>query len=238
MKAHAEADYPRECCGLVVAHARKEVYIQCENKAEGADHFVISGEDYAAAEDRGQVVAVVHSHPDAAAVPSDADRVSCESSGLPWLIVSVVKGIVQDVYEFAPSGYQAPLIGRPFQHGVLDCYASVRDFHLRELGNTLPDHDRADNWWDDGQSNLYLDNYEADGWVALPTDAQLKVGDMVLMQIQSKNGVPNHAGVISGFRDGRPQMIHHLHGHRSEQVVYGGYYADVTHLIVRHKGVS
>lgn len=237
IRAHAEAEYPKECCGLVLAVKRKEVYFPCSNTAQGTDHFVIGADDYAEAEDTGRVVMVVHSHPDHSAEPSEADRVSCEASGLPWLIVSVMAGAAGEIREFQPSGYEAPLIGRPFQHGVLDCYTIIRDFHQRELGNDLPNHERADDWWDDGHSNLYLNNYEADGWVALPEGAPLTIGDMVLMQIQSKNGVPNHAGVISGFRDGRPEMIHHLHGYRSERVVYGGYYGDATRLIVRHKGI-
>jgi len=36
-------------------------------------------------------VALVHSHPDAPARASEADKVECEASGVPWLIVSVRK---------------------------------------------------------------------------------------------------------------------------------------------------
>ena len=235
IKAHAIAEYPRESAGLVVAVGRKEIYRPCRNLASGDDHFMIGAEDSAAAEDAGQIVAVVHSHPNATAQPSQADRVACERYGLPWLIVSVMPGPeVAEIRRIEPEGYEAPLIGREFSHGVLDCYAIVRDFHRRELGNELPDHDRADEWWNDGTSNLYLDQYEKDGWVPVSEGEPLKVGDMVLMQIRSGNGVPNHAGVICGFEAGRPHMIHHLHGMRSERVPYGGYYAEVTQLVVRY----
>ncbi|MFP3822548.1 C40 family peptidase, partial [Bacillus sp. SIMBA_008] len=73
---HAAAEYPRECCGLVIAGADGERYIPCRNTAATpSEHFRLPAEDYAAAEDQGRVLALVHSHPNAPAVPSDADKV-------------------------------------------------------------------------------------------------------------------------------------------------------------------
>src|SRR3546814_4028951 len=82
MRAHAVQEYPRECCGLVVLVAGHEQYVPCANVALGGRHFVMAPEDYARAEDAGEVVALVHSHPDAPAQPSAADRVACEATGL------------------------------------------------------------------------------------------------------------------------------------------------------------
>ena len=33
IKAHALAEYPRECCGLLIAQGRKELYCLCVNLA-------------------------------------------------------------------------------------------------------------------------------------------------------------------------------------------------------------
>ena len=118
IERHALAEYPKECCGLLVRAGRKEFYVPCRNTASTpSEHFRLAPEDYAAAEDRGQVLAVVHSHPDYPATPSDADRVSCEASGMPWYILEVRQGadgavLAGEMFSFQPEGYEAPLIGR------------------------------------------------------------------------------------------------------------------------------
>jgi len=122
IRGHALASYPHESCGLICIIRGKERYIPCRNTAETAsEHFQLSAEDYANAEDRGEITHIVHSHPDVAARPSEADKVACEASGLPWAIVSVIDGIAGEINVFEPSGYEAPLIGREFSHGVTDC---------------------------------------------------------------------------------------------------------------------
>lgn len=83
---HAQELYPRECCGLVVIVKGRERYLSCRNTAVGTNHFVLPAEDFAAAEDQGDVVAIVHSHSDVPAEPSQSDLVACEASGLPWHI--------------------------------------------------------------------------------------------------------------------------------------------------------
>lgn len=126
----------------------------------------------------------------------------------------------------------APLIGRQFAHGVHDCYAIVRDYYRLERGVDLPDFERSDEWWDDGHSSLYLDNYRAAGFEDVGHDAPLEVGDVLLMQIRSRNGVPNHAGVYLGDS----QFIHHMHGRLSGRTVWGGMWAQSLHTVLRYKG--
>lgn len=235
IREHALAEYPRECCGLVAIVKGRERYIPCRNQAETAsEHFILHPEDYANADEQGEIVAVVHSHPDVAARPSEADRVACEASGLPWLICSVIDGAATEVCQFEPAGYEAPLVGRSFHHGVLDCYTLIRDFYARELGITLPDFVRPDNWWNDGHSNLYLDHFRDAGCEPIPDGDPMQRGDIILMQIRSQNGVPNHAAVYLG--DGL--ILHHLYGRLSSRDVYGGQWSQLTRLIVRHASAT
>lgn len=240
MKAHAEADYPREACGVIVKAGRRERYIPCRNKAPGNNHFIMHPEDFADAEDQGEIISIVHSHPDYPAAPSEADKVGCEASGLPWLIISVREGVAQEIERIEPKGYNAPLVGRMFFHGVLDCYSLVQDVYQRELGITLPHFAREDGWWT-GEQELYLDNFETAGFRRV-TDDSLEPYDVILMHLRSDRA--NHAGVYLGDKSLREApglhavpnaMIHHRYGYLSERVVYGGYWLDITRMVVRYE---
>jgi len=222
--SHARAEYPREACGLLVAHpGGKTAYRPCRNAAEAksTDHFILHPEDYAAAEDSGKIVGVVHSHPDARPTPSMADRVACEATGMPWHIVSVPG---EEWAQIIPEGYQAPLIGRIWCHGVLDCYGIVRDWYKWERGITLPDFAREDNWWHKG-GNLYLENFSKAGFVRV-MDGSIQHGDVLLMQVLAN--VTNHAAI---YLDGG-LILHHLHNRLSSREVFGGYYRKhCTHVL-------
>ena len=96
--AHAATEYPRECCGVVAQKSRVERYFPCRNQAnEPTEHFVLSPEDYAAAEDWGTVIAIVHSHPDATTQPSELDKAQCDLMAIPWHIVSWPEGDLRTI---------------------------------------------------------------------------------------------------------------------------------------------
>jgi len=223
---HARADYPREACGLLVIRKGREVYARCRNIGVGTDQFVIHPEDYAAADIQGEIVGVVHSHPGMSPEPSQADRVACEASGLPWHIVGFPS---EDWVRIEPTGFVAPLVGREWSHGVLDCYSLVRDWFRSERGVLLPNFARFDDWWKRGE-NLYLDNFAQVGFEAVNfADLRsLQPGDCFLMQVASP--VPNHAAVYLG--DGL--ILHHLQGRLSSRDVYGGYWHKVTTHVLKY----
>ena len=225
--AHAAADYPRESCGVVIVRKGREVYRACRNIAEHPNqHFLIDPEDYAVAEDEGEVVAIVHSHVNLPPIPSQADRVGCEASGLPWIIVN---GMTGEIHRFEPEGYVAPLVGREFVHGILDCYSLIRDYYARECGIQLADYPRDWEWWNAGQ-NLYMENFEREGFVRV-VDDEIKPHDLLLVHIQSP--VPNHSGVYLG--DG--MILHHAQGRLSSRDVYGGYWRKHTVCVLRHRSL-
>lgn len=216
---HAQQELPREACGLVVIRNGREVYHPCRNLSTNADQFVMDPLDYEGATQRGELVAVVHSHPYASPEPSQADKAACERSGVPWHIVSV-PGFEWST--LTPSGWVAPLIGREFHHGVLDCYTLVRDWFALNCNAHLPDFERGDDWWVKGQ-NLYLERYALAGFHRVPLSDdkrpdELQVGDLLLMQLCSP--VPNHAAIWLG--DGT--ILHHLAGRLSSRDIFGGYY--------------
>lgn len=244
IKEHARKEFPRESCGLIVAVGRKEQYIPCENLADNADSFRLSAEDYANAEDLGTIVALVHSHPNASAEPSEADRMACEESGLVWHILALNESEFGEIRTIKPCGYVVPLVGREFLHGVHDCYTIISDFYERERDIALKRWDREDDWWNKGQ-NIYLERYEETGFRKLKEDETLQPGDVILMQIRSP--VPNHAAIFLGdtklteapnLHPIPDAMLHHMYGRLSERVVYGGHYRECTVCILRWVGLN
>lgn len=240
IKKHVIAKYPDEACGFIVKDGKAEKFIPVENTSTTpSKHFKIAPEAYAAIEEKYPIMAIVHSHPDESAQPSAADRVICEASGLPWVIVSVYKDAVEDevkvwdIVELVPEGYKAPLEGRPFFHGVLDCYTLIQDYYKEKLGITLPYFEREDKWWNkkDGES-LYLKWFKEAGFEQV-VDGTLKEHDVIFMEIGTKCG-PNHAGVYLGDNI----MLHHFYGSPSTKAVYGGSYQYATRMIVRHKELA
>ncbi|WP_255364477.1 C40 family peptidase [Luteibacter sp. UNC138MFCol5.1] len=128
-----------------------------------------------------------------------------------------------------PTGYEAPLVGRTWAHGVLDCWALCRDWYARERGVLLPDPPRADGWWDDGASDLYGDDAMREAGFRRIDLRDITEGDLILMQIRSKNLVPNHAAIYLGDS----LILHHLDGRLSSRDVYGGYWQEVTRSVWR-----
>lgn len=221
---HALAEFPREACGLVVIVKGRERYWPCKNLAVGTDQFILDPQDYLAAEMAGDIMAVVHSHPNLPCTPSQADLVACEASGLPWYIVSAPEG---RWHYMEPNGYEAPLVGREWSHGVLDCYSLIRDWFAQERRLQLPDFPRRDEWWLRGQ-NLYVDHFREAGFVEIdPQDIQ--PGDGILMQLASP--VTNHGAVYLG--DNR--IIHHVQNRLSCRDIYSEFWRQRTTHVLRHE---
>ena len=222
---HASRDYPRESCGLVIIVRGKHKYIPCRNTAASNQHFIIHPEDQQNAEDQGEIAMVVHSHPNIPPVPSQADLVWCERTGLPWLIINWPTG---QTYQFEPTGFVLPLTGRVYVHGAIDCYQLIADYYQRELSIELPDPDRSGQWWLNGK-NLYLDNYKDAGFHLVDSP---KRHDVILMRVASP--VPNHGAVCLG--DGT--ILHHQMNRLSSKDVYGGWFRKCTTHILRHEAAK
>ena len=223
--AHAKKEFPRECCGLIAVVKGRRRYFPCTNLADTPDeHFILDPSQYQEVEDKGEIIAVVHSHPKTNHAPSPADRVACEKSQVPWFVVNPNTeqwGYVE------PSGFELPYVGREFSHGLVDCYSLCRDWYKRELGLKMNDYDRRDKWWENGQ-NLYLDNFKKEGFKEIPKE-DLSYGDALLLHLESP--VPNHAAVYIGDLI----ILHHVQGRLSSRDVYGGYYQKATAKVLRHE---
>ncbi|MDG6894512.1 phage tail protein [Volucribacter amazonae] len=218
--AYAKQCEPQECCGFVVFRGKQQVFIPCQNIAQDPENFFeIAPEDFIQASQYDGIVALVHSHPKGEPRLSPMDRQMQLYSGLDWWLVAN-----NEVHRFA---YIPPLLGRPFEHGVTDCYSLFRDFY-RLAGEELPDFERADYWWETGQ-NLYLDNMTQYGFERLPAESAVQIGDIILMQVGAE--VPNHAAIYLGDQ----QVLHHSPKRLSKRDLYDGYWLKHTHSIWRFR---
>jgi proteasome lid subunit RPN8/RPN11 len=96
--AHARAEAPRECCGLLIGRAAAVTEaIAARNIAAGETRFRVDPQDHIralrAARQRGfEILGFYHSHPQTPAIPSETDRAEASYPDHLYLIVSLAGG--------------------------------------------------------------------------------------------------------------------------------------------------
>lgn len=222
---HAKSEIPKEACGLVAIVKGRERYFPCKNLASYPDEmFIIDPDDYARVESIGEIIEVFHSHPLCSADPSGADLVACEKTGLPWTICSPESN---SWFSFAPSGYEAPLVGRQWVWGVSDCWTLTRDWY-KHHGISLVDWDRPISPEEFEENPLFDQCWKDTGFFVIDDSSEMQFGDALLMQIEGRG--LNHCGVYIGDQ----LVLHHIRGRLSSSDVYGEWLQRCTGRILRH----
>lgn len=207
-KDHALSEFPKEAVGLVIDGC----YHPQENIAENPEKdfrvktFPLLG-----------LQAVIHSHPNTLkAVPSALDMQSQIETAVPWGIIPVKKDWAGEVMWFGDQVPLLPLLGRPFLHGVLDCYELLRSYYKMERGITLLQFPRDAEWWhqEDGPDLLSPDNFKKAGFEEIDY-SELQVGDVILAAIRCPK--VNHCGVYIG----KGLVLHHLYDRLSKREPLG-----------------
>lgn len=224
---HAKIQFPKESCGLIINFKGKLKYIECTNISEDNYNFIIDPLDYAKAEDLGTILYIVHSHPNTKSDPSFADIHACNVSKIPWIIVSYPN---IEFNRIIPKEAKLDYVGRQFYHGIIDCYSLIRDYYKDELNIELFDFERENFWWYKNK-NLYIENYESQGFKKIPVDEKPQLHDIILIQYESK--VANHGAIYLG----NGKILHHPAQRLSCIQLYDGMWQKNTWCIVRHKSL-
>ena len=198
---HAKEQDPRESVGVLIVIKGKEQYYPCNNLSTYSQQcFILDPEDYVKADALGEITAIVHSHPVTPPSPSQADKVSCEQSGLKWHIVNPKT----EMWGYCePTGYKPPLIGRQWVWGVTDCWSLVRDYYKEQHNIQLLDYERPTTPQDFLDNPLFEQYAERTGFRQLNKDEKLQKGDVLLMSIL--HPTLNHVAIFLG-----DDILHHL----------------------------
>lgn len=253
---HAEIEYPKESVGFVLTSGEYVPLVNIHSDPE--HHFAISAEDeeqYAP-----EKAAVLHSHcivgkdihaadGPLAAGPSEHDMRQQIVSACPWGLVTVIDGLGHEsvIWWGDQLPEVAPLLKRPFIHGVYDCYSLIRDAYradsygfVRDFYDTdkiiLPEFPRDFGWWSDRENGkavtpkrLYIDGFRQAGFREITRD-EMRPGDVFLASVLAP-GVTNHGGIYLGGG----LIIHHLRGRLSKTDVASRWLGHVTHYL-RYEG--
>jgi proteasome lid subunit RPN8/RPN11 len=197
MRDHARAAYPEEAVGFLMSdgcyHPQENI---CPEPTRGAR---VDPNLLATVLSANTLRAYFHSHPNGPDCPSEQDMRSQIELDVPWIICSATDSASLPPFAWGDMLVDpSPLVGRPFRHGVTDCYAAIRAWWLAERGVLLPEVPRQWEWWldgVDGDKDLYRRYFAGAGFHEIDASEVLP-GDCWLAQVRAS--VPNHAGVYIG----------------------------------------
>lgn len=121
------------------------------------------------------------------------------------LLAMTVGTSVDNSEIFFPDRYfeNTPFVGRPFLHGMFDCFTLLKDYYKRNFNILLPQNlQRNWEWWTQGE-NLYVDNAAKYNFEVVK---DIKKHDIILMKFNSQ--VPNHGAIYLGNN----KILHHMAG--------------------------
>ena len=241
IRRYAISRLPEEACGYILREGEDLTFYSCTNVNENPRfNFTISAASTAKASRFGEIVALFHSHTEANYPSfSNQDLKTCNKGNIPWVLLK----LPESEFKWLQPANRLPLLEREFVWGEQDCAALVRDIYAG-IGIAINDYPRGEleierngykdfAWNLDPTWNLYIDNFEKEGFDWIAPGEPIQKYDVILFNYEAPFGVANHAGV---FMEPESNIFyHHLLGRLSERTIYGQGWRNLTIGIIRHK---
>jgi len=208
-KAHAMEEFPKESCGLVI----DGVYKPYKNIAKDKENsFKIHPNAYIAND--GNIDFVVHSHCDTVNFQdtghaSKSDMEQQIATNVPWCLIHINHhGNYKNHFCWGDQLPIQDLKGRPFAHGIYDCYTIMRDYYRLHNVVKLARHPRDNHFWEKyadhaPENKIVVGIKEVPHKIVPP--GQLQVGDAGFAMIRTS--VINHCAIYVG----NGLVLHHLY---------------------------
>lgn len=211
---YAKTKFPEEACGFFV----NDKFIPQDNiHPEPENNFEIDVKQYLYY--LSGLQCIVHSHNNYAHL-SKNDMIQQRATNVPWGMVNLINNSPNEIVFWGNGIDNYPLKGRPFVHGVWDCYGLVKSYYKNVVGIDIQDFVRENFWWNTDPSLLEDRVNDAHFYKIDPSEK--KEGDVVFMKIISK--VTNHCGIIKD----RGLILHHMYNRLSNEEPIGRYNKYIT----------
>ena len=203
---HFSDCYPREGCGVLVVRKGKLNWVPCTNKAKDEEDFIFDSTEYIKIHKTGDIVGIVHSHPDAPSTPSELDIANCNALGIKYYIFSYP---IMDLTVLEPETKTTELYGREYEFGTADCFEAMRDCYAKKFDIHLPNRvPFEDDWWLKGLD--YFSEQYVSSWGFQRVElSEAKAGSLLVFAVGSE--INNHCGVYLGNN----VFYHHAHNRLS-----------------------
>jgi len=191
MQEHFEDCYPREGCGVLAVIKGQLNWFACTNVAPSDEDFIIDSKEYISIAKRGDIVGIVHSHPDSSCKPSENDIKYCNALGIPYHIFSYPG---MELHTQEPQRKTKSLYGRQYEFGVNDCFEAMRDY-LASQNIDIPTRAAfEDDWWEKGLDYFTDEIIKDYGYTRVTGNMQ--PNDVIIFTIKANVG--DHCGVYLG----------------------------------------
>ena len=216
MQAHALEAFPNISVGIISGwmYYRLDNIQAPETDKELNWQITYKNDIYAHKLQHGLLRFVVFSRPRMVAYPNEREMLAQLSSDAPWIYLRTDGVDCEDPVIWGNGSPYWAFLGRPFRHGVMDCYSLIRDYYKLEYKLSLDEYPRDWFWWNSSADylnafrppvkDLYGENFKNQGFYPIGKIEDLRKGDSVLMKLNSDS--INHAAIYIG--DGK--ILHHV----------------------------